>query len=143
MMPHTAPRSQGVPRPVSEPSSDSASANPMEMPAPTEAAIPTRKVSQVLCVAKAAANSGASVDTERTHQPERLVGDEALDVLPADQRQIVAEFRAIELEQHGAVPDLLVRHLVENFGGSGELLAQAFGETTIDATVLLLVADRE
>src|SRR5688572_31546505 len=62
--PHTEPRSHGVPRPVSEPSSESASAKPMEMPAPTEAAIPTRNVSQVLWVAKAAANSGASVDTE-------------------------------------------------------------------------------
>ena len=60
MTPHTVPRSHGAPRPVSEPSSDSASAKPMEMPAPTEAAMPTRKVSQVWWVAKAAANSGAS-----------------------------------------------------------------------------------
>src|SRR5665647_1657032 len=60
--PHTVPRSQGVPRPLSEPSSDSASAKPMEMPAPTEAAMPTRNVSQVWWVANAAANSGASED---------------------------------------------------------------------------------
>jgi hypothetical protein len=32
----------------------------MEMPAPTDAAMPTRKVCQVLCVANAAANSGAT-----------------------------------------------------------------------------------
>ena len=38
------PRSQGEPRPVSDPSSDSASAKPMLMPAPIEAASPTRKV---------------------------------------------------------------------------------------------------
>ena len=70
-MPHTVPRSQGVPRPLSEPSSDSASAKPMEMPAPTEAAMPTRNVSQVWWVAKAAANSGASVDTEPSISPTR------------------------------------------------------------------------
>ncbi len=67
--PVMAPRSQGWPRPVSEPSSDSASAKPMEMPAPTEAAMPTRNVSQVLWVANAAANSGASVDTEPSIRP--------------------------------------------------------------------------
>ena len=46
MMPLAAPRSHGEPRPVSEPSSDSASANPMLMPAPIEAASPTRNVCQ-------------------------------------------------------------------------------------------------
>ena len=40
------PRSQGDPRPVSDPSSDKASAKPMLMPAPIEAANPTRKVCQ-------------------------------------------------------------------------------------------------
>ena len=42
--------------------------------------------------------------------------DEALDVLAADQRQVVAEFRAIQVEQHGAVAHLLVGHLVEHLG---------------------------
>jgi hypothetical protein len=64
MAPRAIPRSTGAPRPVSEPSSDRASAKAMEMPAPTEAASPTRKVAQVSWVANAAANSGASVDTE-------------------------------------------------------------------------------
>jgi len=54
----------GRPRPVSEPSSESASAKAIEIPAPTEAAKPTRKASHVLCVAKAAAKIGASVETE-------------------------------------------------------------------------------
>jgi len=61
----------GEPRPVSEPSSESASAKPIEMPAPIEAATPTRKVSQVLCVANAAAKSGASVETEPSIRPAR------------------------------------------------------------------------
>jgi len=55
MAPHTTPRIQGWPRPVRLPSSDSASANPMLIPAPTDAAIPTRKAFQLLRVASAAA----------------------------------------------------------------------------------------
>src|SRR5438105_6112763 len=62
--PVTPPRSQGDPRPVSEPSSESPSEKAIEIPAPIEAASPTRKASQLLCEAKAAANSGASVDTD-------------------------------------------------------------------------------
>jgi hypothetical protein len=46
MIPQVAPRSQGEPRPVIDPSSESASAKPMLMPAPIEAARPTRKVCQ-------------------------------------------------------------------------------------------------
>ena len=67
--PHTNPRVHGWPRPVRLPSSDSASANPMEIPAPTEAAMPTRNADQLSCVAKAAANSGASVDTDPSMRP--------------------------------------------------------------------------
>ena len=63
------PRMRGWPRPVSAPSSLSASANPMLIPAPTLAANPTRNVSSELCVANAAANSGASVDTEPSISP--------------------------------------------------------------------------
>ena len=50
---------KGAPRPVSEPSSDKASAKAIEMPAPIEAASPTKNVCQVFWVAKAAANAGA------------------------------------------------------------------------------------
>ncbi len=83
------------------------------------------------------------VEIELRHQPERLLGDEAFDVLAADQRQVLAEFRAVELEQHGAMAHLLVGHLVEHLGGGRILLAQALGEAAIDAAVLVLVGDRE
>ena len=69
--------------------------------------------------------------------------DEALDVLAADQRQVFAEFRPVELEQHGAVAHLLVRHLVEHLGRGRIFLAQPFGEAAIDAAVLVLVGDGE
>src|SRR6267378_8160718 len=67
--PVTAPRSQGEPRPVSDPSSDSPSENAIEMPAPMEAASPTKNASQLLCEAKAAAKIGASVETEPSINP--------------------------------------------------------------------------
>src|SRR5579863_648881 len=67
--PITSPRIHGEPLPVNEPSSESASANPMEIPAPTDAAIPTKNASHVLCVAYAAAKSGASVDTDPSINP--------------------------------------------------------------------------
>src|SRR5262249_46496440 len=56
-------------RPVRLPSSDRASAKPMLMPAPTAAATPTRKVFHGSLVAKAAAKSGASVETEPSISP--------------------------------------------------------------------------
>src|ERR1700733_9111169 len=67
--PQMAPRINGAPRPVRLPLSDSASAKPIEMPAPTDAASPTRNVSQVLPDAKAAANTGANVETEPSISP--------------------------------------------------------------------------
>src|SRR5262249_29382130 len=67
--PITSPRIHGDPRPVNDPSSDKDSANPIEIPAPSEAASPTRNASQLLCVATAAANRGASVDTDPSINP--------------------------------------------------------------------------
>jgi hypothetical protein len=62
--PSMIPRADGCPRPVNEPSSDSASANPMLIPAQTDAASPTRNASRLWRVASAAANTDASVDTD-------------------------------------------------------------------------------
>src|ERR1017187_2487538 len=55
--PQIRPRTHGCPRPVRLPSSDNASAKPMLMPAPNDAAIPTRKASQLFCAAMATQNS--------------------------------------------------------------------------------------
>src|SRR6266850_8541163 len=67
--PVTDPRNHGDPRPVSDPSSESPSENAIEMPAPIDAASPTRNASQLLCEAKAAANNGASVETDPSIKP--------------------------------------------------------------------------
>jgi len=52
MAPQIRPRTQGCPRPVRLPSSDNASAKPMLIPAPSDAAIPTRNASQLFLVAR-------------------------------------------------------------------------------------------
>ena len=71
MAPQIRPRTQGWPRPVRLPSSDNASAKPMLMPAPSDAAMPTRNASQLFLVARAAANTGAKVETEPSISPAR------------------------------------------------------------------------
>ena len=63
------PRFHGAPLPEITPSSCAASVNPIEMPAPTEAARPTRNVVHELWVANAVANIGANVDTEPSINP--------------------------------------------------------------------------
>src|SRR5215211_1654515 len=70
--PVIVPRKNGLPRPVSDPSSESPSEKPMLIPAPTAAASPTRNVILGSLVAKAVANNGASVDTDPSIKPTRL-----------------------------------------------------------------------
>src|SRR3979490_2750145 len=69
--PGTRPRKMGLPRPVSEPSSERPSENAIEIPAPTAEAAPMRKTVRELCVAKAVAKMGARVETEPSIRPAR------------------------------------------------------------------------
>ena len=69
--PVMAPRNSGLPRPVSDPSSESPSEKPMLIPAPTAAASPTRNVTPGSLVANAVAKSGASVETDPSIKPIR------------------------------------------------------------------------
>src|SRR5580692_768916 len=71
MKPVTSPRKTGLPRPVSEPSSESPSENAIEIPAPTADAAPIRKTVRELCVANAVAKMGARVETEPSINPAR------------------------------------------------------------------------
>ena len=82
-------------------------------------------------------------EAERPRQPQRLALDEALDVVTADQRQVVAEFFAVEIEQPAAMANLFLRHAGEDGGGGRKRLGQPFGESVIDAAVLFLVRDGE
>src|SRR5215208_3499367 len=69
--PVIVPRKIGLPRPVSDPSSESPSEKPMLIPAPTAAARPTRNVILGSLVAKAVANNGARVETDPSIKPTR------------------------------------------------------------------------
>ena len=57
----------------------------------------------------------------RTSQ--RGLREEALDVVPADQRDLLAEFFAIEVDQLAAVLVFLLGHFAEDLSGGGEVLA--------------------
>ena len=84
------------------------------------------------------------LETERPCQPQRLFRvQEALDVLAADQRQVVPELLPIEIEQHRAVVHFLFSHLVEYLCRGRELLAQTFRKTAIDTAILFFVGDGE
>ena len=83
------------------------------------------------------------VEAERAVEPDRPARDKALDVLAADQRQKVAEFLAMKIEQHVAMPDLFLRHLVVHFRGVGIGAAKPVRERAVDAVVLVLIGDRE
>jgi hypothetical protein len=83
------------------------------------------------------------LDAERTRQPERFVLDEALDVLPADQRQEIAELLTIKVVQQCAVAGFFRRHFLENFGGDGILFAQSIRKAMVDTLVFFLGGDSQ
>ena len=80
---------------------------------------------------------------ERPIKPDRAALDESLDVLTPNQRQKVAEFFAVQIEQHVAMAHLLLSHLVVHFGRVRVRFAQRVGEGAIDAVILVLIGDRE
>ena len=81
------------------------------------------------------------VDVEGLAHPHRLAADEAAHVVAADQRNVLAETLAEEVDQHLAMAVLLLGHALEHLGGGREIVAQALDEIAIDARVLLLVLD--
>ena len=83
------------------------------------------------------------VDAERADLPDRLARDVAANVLAANERNVLAELRDEEIDEAPAVLVLLGRHVREDLGAGGIVLAQAVGEVGVDAPVLLLVGDRQ
>ena len=66
-----------------------------------------------------------------------------MNVVPADERDVIAELRDEEVDQAPAVFVLLGRHFLEHFRAGRKVLGKAVGEIRVDAAVLLLVADGE
>ena len=83
------------------------------------------------------------VDAERAVEPDRPARDKAFDVLAADQRQKVAEFPAVKLEQHVAMPDLLLRHFIVHIRSLGIRAAEPVSKGAIDAIVLVFIGNGE
>ncbi len=54
-----------------------------------------------------------------------------------------AETFGVGVDQAAAMLVLLPRHVGEDVGGVGEIVAQAVGEVGVDAAILLLAADGE
>ncbi len=83
------------------------------------------------------------IDRQRAVEPDRPARDKAFDVLAADQRQKIAEFLAMKFEQHVAMPDLFLRHLVVHFRSVGIRAAERIREGAVNAVVLVFIGDRE
>ena len=83
------------------------------------------------------------LDAERAQLPDRLALDVAANVLTADERNVLAEFRDEEVDQAPAMHVLLGRHVRQHLRAGGIAFAQAVGEVGVDAPVLLLVGDRQ
>ena len=64
-------------------------------------------------------------------------------MLALDQRDVFAEFLAVQLDQPAPVHVLLARHVGEHLGGGGIVGAQPLGEVEVDAAVLLLGGNRQ
>src|SRR5207248_10923125 len=82
-------------------------------------------------------------EAERPCEPQRLALDKAPHVLPADQRDVVAELLAVEVEEAVTVAVLLLRHRGEHPRRSGVALAHRIRAIGIGTAVLLLEIDGE
>ncbi len=81
--------------------------------------------------------------SEALDEPDGGPGDEAFDVLTANERDALAETGAVEFDETGAVVGLFGLHFREHSGSGGVILAETFGEFAIDAAVLLFKRDGE
>src|SRR5580704_5575991 len=82
-------------------------------------------------------------EAERPCEPQRLALEKAFHVLPADQRDVVAELLAVEVEEAVTVTVLLGRHRGEHSRRSGIALARRIREVAVGTAVLLLESDGE
>src|SRR5215468_10480129 len=83
------------------------------------------------------------LETQRTEQPERFSLQKALHILPADERNVIAEFTAVEVEKTMAVAVLFLGHGGEHPRRSRIVLAHGLGEIAISANVLFFQGNRQ
>ena len=83
------------------------------------------------------------IDPERPQLPDRATLHPAAHILPANERNVIAEFLDVEIDQLTAMLALLGRHIGEDMRAGGIIVPQALGEVGVDAPVLLFAADRQ
>jgi hypothetical protein len=83
------------------------------------------------------------IQPQRPDVPHRAVLDEPAHVAAPDQRDVLAEFLAEQVDQAPPVFAFLRRHFREDRGARREIRTQPVGEVGVDAAVLLLAADRQ
>jgi hypothetical protein len=83
------------------------------------------------------------LDPQRADEPFGAPFDETLHVLPTDQRDVLAEFLAIEIEQRLPMLRFLRLHLLEHLGGSWVRLAKPIGKITVNAPIFFLEKYRQ
>ena len=83
------------------------------------------------------------VESEGPHQPDGLALHEALDVLAANQRDMVAELAFEQVGQALAMGRFLGAHAFQDLGRGRERFPQAVGEIGIDPLVFLFQGDGE
>src|SRR5262249_4150771 len=81
------------------------------------------------------------VQAQRPHQPNGFATDEALDILTADQRNVLAEAFAIQVQQAMAMAVFLSAHLAKFLRLGWITRLQPLGEIVVDAGVLLFERD--
>ena len=60
----------------------------------------------------------------------------AANVVPPDERNVVAELLPVKSNQPLAMADLFLTHLVKDLCGTGKVLTQVLGEVGVDALVV-------
>ena len=75
--------------------------------------------------------------------PEGAALDVAANVLPAHERNVLAEFGDEGVNQLASMLVFFPRHFLEHFGARRKVSVQRVGVIRVDAAVLFLVGDRE
>src|SRR5258708_20353084 len=83
------------------------------------------------------------VQPQRLHQPHRTPGHEPPHVMAADQRDVLAKFGAIQINQSPPVARLFFPHALEQSSGGGKILAQTLSVVGVNALVFFLQRDRQ
>jgi hypothetical protein len=73
--------------------------------------------------------------------PKRLARDEALHVLTPDERDVLAEFLPVKLDQPVPMAILLIVHRLQRLGCGGIILPNTLCQIGVDSAILLLGLD--